>query len=252
VALNRFREFSADDRNGYTAAIADLVARFETNRLDYIQRSTEDEYEWAYRSAVATRQLDTGYRAAIAASPPGQVVTEGQNFVASITPARDRGMADNVLWALQREGPNGRLLVWAHDLHLMKGLLPQGKSSRSQGIYSLFEAGPRLGQFLDSILGRDYVNVGSTFYEGAKDGWMPPAAPGLVLPAECGTLDGELARVGLPMFILDLRSARQNGIVYQWLNGARMRGYDLAPAQAWDAVFFIRHISPAQRETGPK
>ena len=67
---------------------------------------------------------------------------------------RDRAMADNVLWALQREGRRGRIVLWAHNYHIVMLLYPK--------------IGPSLGLFLDSILGPDYVSVGFTFYQGAK------------------------------------------------------------------------------------
>lgn len=56
------------------------------------------------------------------------------------------------------------------------------------------------------------------------------------------TVDGVLARVGLPRFILDLRSAPK-GWAGQKL---RMRGEgdaDLVPADAFDALFFVDRIT---------
>lgn len=67
-----------------------------------------------------------------------------------------------------------------------------------------------------------------------------PAGP--LLQAGAETVDGVLARVGLPCFILDLRSAPK-GWAGQKL---RMRGEgdaDLVPADAFDALFFIDRIT---------
>ncbi len=238
ISLNKYKKLSVEERNAYTAAIADLVSRFETVRVDYIRRSSEDEYEWAYHYAIAARQLDTAYRAAAATAKAEQ--EQSWWLEPAVGTARDRAMADNVLWALEREGPAGRIVVWAHNSHIMKARTPQ--------------AGPRLGLFLDSMLGRDYVNIGFTFYQGAKSGWASYQT-GMGEPAKPGTLDGELARVGLPMFIVDLRRLPKEGPVFEWLNQTRTmresaREYDmhLYPIKAWDAIFYIHSISPAQQK----
>ena len=72
-------------------------------------------------------------------------------------------MAENVIWALEREGPDGRIVLWAHNAHLVK----------SPFVWQGLARPPRLGQFLASILGDDYVNVGFTYYQGNDSGWKP-------------------------------------------------------------------------------
>ena len=59
------------------------------------------------------------------------------------------------------------------------------------------------------------------------------------------------------MVVLDLRSVPKGGPVYEWLNqirGQRMsvpEYVQLNPLQAWDALFHIDRISPAQVEVAP-
>lgn len=232
VSLKKYKKLAVEERNAYTAAIADLVSRFEARRVDYIRRSSEDEYEWAYHYAIAARQLDTAYRGAATEEKPDDA--NGYDL------ERDRAMADNVLWVLQREGPSGRIVVWAHNSHIMK-VLQWGERAR-------------LGLFLDSMLGGDYVNIGFTFYRGVQSsGWEEPYRAPIVEPSKRGSLDGELAQVGLPMFILDLRTVPKAGPVYEWLNQVRemrwQREYQpLNPIQAWDAIFYIHSIRPAQEK----
>lgn len=232
VSLNKYKKLAVEERNAYTAAIADLVSRFEARRVDYIRRSSEDEYEWAYHYAIAARQLDTAYRGAATEEKPD----DANGYVLE----RDRAMADNVLWVLQREGPSGRIVVWAHNSHIMK-VRQWGERAR-------------LGLFLDSMLGHDYVNIGFTFYRGVQSsGWEEPYRAPIVEPSKRGSLDGELAQIGLPMFILDLRTVPKAGPVHEWLNQVRemrwQREYQpLNPIQAWDAIFYIHSISPAQEK----
>ncbi len=61
------------------------------------------------------------------------------------------------------------------------------------------------------------------------------------------------------MFVVGLRSVSKKGPAYEWLNQERKkRGpapefeWQLNPIQAWDALFFIREISPARRQDAPK
>lgn len=204
--------------------------------MDYIDRSSVEDYEWAYHSGIAAQQLDSAYRAAAAATKPGSKIPG-----ASWTATRDSAMADNVLWALQREGPRGRIVLWAHNTHLMKS--------------KLSDFGPRLGLYLDSMLGQHYVNVGFTYYQyqGAKPAWeSQEEREAANLPASCGTLDGELARVGLPMFAVNLHAVPPEGAVHAWLSKPRVMresrpewDYRLVPLRAWDALFFVDYISSA-------
>lgn len=242
ISLSKYKKLPARERDAYTAAVADLVSRFKTRRIEYVEGSSEDAYEWALRYAVAARQLDAAYRAAAAQAEAAEEPRSGLHR--AVDEVRDRAMADNVLWAVQREGAGGRVALWAHNSHLMKTMDP--------------EQGPRLGLFLDSMLGRDYVNVGFAFYQGAPSGWASYQT-GISEPAKDGTLDGELARVGLPLFVLDLRAAPAEGSVHEWLDRpwtmrSEMREWVLTlnPLHAWDALFYIEQISPARGAYEPE
>jgi erythromycin esterase len=255
ISLRKYIELPVEERNAYTAAIADLLARFRTNRMDYIDRSSVEDYEWAYHSGIAAQQLDTAYRGAAAATKPGSKI--GPDLIRGAFTTRDSAMADNVLWALQREGPRGRIVLWAHNSHLMKSKLAD-EALRTHPARS----GPRLGLYLDSMLGQDYVNVGFTYYQyqGEKPAWESEEEQKAVnLPASCGTLDGELARVGLPMFAVNLHAVPPEGAVREWLDKPRVMresepkwDYELVPIRAWDVLVFVQYISSAHGHYAPK
>lgn len=243
-----YTRLSMEGRAAYTAAVADLVARFETRELDYLSRSSEEAYQWAYRHAIVARQLDQQFRALA----PAGVPQDGRGQIASVRPAlaryarlrpaearyaRERAMVDNLLWALEREDPEGRIVMWNHNAHLRKFPHPLGHES--------------MGQFLDSRIGGNYVNIGFTYYQGDQSGWASYQSE-VSRPAKPKSLDGELARMGLPMFILNLRAAPKDGPVYEWLNRvwehreSIPQYFSVNPLQAFDALFFIDHISPVQ------
>jgi erythromycin esterase-like protein len=122
-------------------------------------------------------------------------------------------MFDNVLWALQREGNQGRVAIWAHNAHISKKSVP-GDLSTLAGV---FGAGPRLGMFLDALLGPKYVSIGTTFYEG-QSGWQPQQGP-----ATCGMIDWELNRVGPPLFILSMPAAGRAKVADEWFTLPALR-----------------------------
>ncbi|MGH9863498.1 MAG: erythromycin esterase family protein [Candidatus Acidiferrales bacterium] len=246
ISLKKYIELPVEERNAYTGAIADLLARFRTNRMDYIDRSSVEDYEWAYHSGIAAQQLDAAYRGAAAATKPGSET--GPELMRAAFTTRDSAMADNILWALEREGLRGRIVLWAHNSHLMKSKLADPVQGR-------LRAGPRLGLYLDSMLGQDYVNVGFTYYQyqGAKPVWLSEQEQKAEnLPAACGTIDGELARVGLPTFVVNLHAVPRTGAMHDWLSephtmreSAPEWDYQLVPLRAWDALFFVQYITSA-------
>ncbi len=240
-SFRAYARLASEDRKAYTNGIADLLARFEAKRVDYIARSNTEAYEWAHHTAVAARQLDATYRADIAGAQPGEQFN-AVNPV-SIWDARDAAMLENVTWALQQEGTNGRLMLWAHNAHVSKGSVPSTRTD----VVGLWERGPRLGLLLEKVLGENYFSIGTTFYEG-KPEWQN-ARDG----AACGTVGGELARISGPAFSVDIRSNRKATSSLAWLDKPRIMpadnqasDYRVIPSEAWDALVFIRHITPVR------
>ena len=64
-------------------------------------------------------------------------------------------------------------------------------------------------------------------------------------------IDGALARIGLPYFLIDLREVKHGSEEGKWLNEERAwRAQDaeafLVPAASFDLVYFVKTISRAQ------
>jgi erythromycin esterase len=78
---------------------------------------------------------------------------------------RDRAMADLVRAALEREGEEGRVFVWAHNSHV----------SRARHVDERLT----MGHFLSQDLGDDFVGVGFAFDRGTFQAFPPrdPALP---------------------------------------------------------------------------
>jgi len=109
------------DRNDLTGIINDLIKLYEINEINYSQRSTGEDYQWAYRAAVCSRQIDNFLRTI----PLNYEIPLDMNEVISSDQLwnqqhkRDRSMVDNLDWIIKKEH-EPKVLLFAHILHLSK------------------------------------------------------------------------------------------------------------------------------------
>ncbi|MBN1224802.1 MAG: erythromycin esterase family protein [Candidatus Aminicenantes bacterium] len=237
VSTQKYHELPIEAQNAYKAEIARLIAHFEINRVEFIRASSIDEYEWAYRHAVAARQLNqcTEYLLDF---------IKDQDFARS-SRYRDYCQADNICWTLDREKPRGRVIVMAHNAHIQKDL-----DSNPEWFSRPY---PPAGMVLQSRIGDDYVNIGF-IYNRSVGGFKPYEAEGKydLSQTGAGSIGSALSKVGLPLFILNLKDVPNEGPVYEWLNQEKpmMAEADYMPInilKAWDALLYIEELSYAQR-----
>jgi len=230
-----------------TEAINDFVDLLAACRVDFIARTTEADFDRALRHAVNARQLDTYFGRAPKASADAAADYREQSM------ARDAAMAENLRAVLQRERGRGPILLFAHNWHVKK------RASIKEAFPEQFpgEPGTTLGQYLQSMLGDQLVVVGSTFHRSG-DGTMtgPPGADTRLSLAEAepSDLDSELARVGSPAFIIDLRAARQSPAAAVALDRGRRirfneRYAEENPMQAFDALLYVDRVSDWRQTT---
>jgi erythromycin esterase len=213
-----------------TSAIDALVGLLERRHTPYVAASSERDYAWAMRDAVVARQSDRVHRVEVPALPGGGIPAGAWRVVS----ARDSAMAANVAWALEREGPRGRVLVFAHDMHV--------KNAATVGGAWPFDRPPTaMGQILRGALGDRLVIVGGV-------GGARPRAASRDEPS----LDATLARRGIPRFVLDLRGDADSA-VRAWRSGVqslRVNGdavIVLQPSVAFDAFVYLDSLTPARR-----
>jgi erythromycin esterase len=224
------------EHDSMSAAIDDLIALLERERLAFVAATSEADYNWAHRTAVVARQADRVFRA----WPTGVSTGEIPPAAWQAAGARDAAMADNVRWVLDQEGSNGRVLVFAHNAHV-KNAATEG------GIWSAFERLPNaMGQYLRSSLGNDLVIIGMS---SAQNGVGFPTAP-----LDSKSIDTALASVGLPRFLLDLRVSPSDTSLAAWLAERRALRANfttflmLSPKIAFDVLFFVDSLTQAHKE----
>jgi len=233
------KALSQSESDGLMAAIEDLFALLERERPAYVAATSELDYQWAHRNVMTARQSQRQYRVRPAPAPGGGVPPSAWRPLSQ----RSSAMADNVRWVIEREGPAGRVFVFAHNGHV-KNAPTEG------GIWSVFERPATvLGQHLRLAYGADLFIIGSCSAKNAEG--LPPGS------AEPGSLDAALANVGPPRFLLDLRPARADRAVAAWLaerRAMRMHAthFLLSPGAAFDALLFIDTLTPSRVAQPPR
>ncbi len=238
-------------RDACSAAIADLITLLETREAAYITASALDDYQWAHRTAIGARQVDNFLRQ----FPPGWRAAEDElAFLFAAGDVRDRAQADNLDWILRREGPAGRVLVYAHNSHLTSAPL----KTTSRLIQTDRDQEPSVrtywhqvaGTYLRRRLGARLVTIGNAI--GCGD-VSPAGIRQTVTDAPAGSIDEVLARLATPRFLLDLRKAPI--AVRAWLEEERPCGqrthvfekYELESAlpsgNAFDVLFYLDKVT---------
>lgn len=108
----------------------------EGNKAALINDSSREEYQSILRDA--------------------RVILQAEDFVYSdSSPKRDQYMADNVSWILDQSGPDSKIILWAHNLHIQ------------DEIYFM------MGKHLRDRFQEDLVVVSFSFFEGKFNAYQP-------------------------------------------------------------------------------
>lgn len=235
-ATSRGAGLSADEQAGIAAGLARIQTRLEEQRAAYVAASSEAAWSLALRDATVLAQLTT----MLGADPRS-----------ARRALRDKSMADNVLWHLEQQPAGGRIALWAHDMHLMRGDLAPDYPSQ--------------GTHLAAALGDDYRNLGFVFHTGSFQAYDYTGGDNRGVRefrADAGPVDDRgynFARLSAPVFLLDLRPDTHSGPASAWLSAEHPRkvlgsaflsqSYLDAPgslARQFDGVIFIDEISRAR------
>lgn len=228
-----YASLSEDERERLHNTVESVITFFETERQNLLAASSQDDFEWGYRNAVVARQIAGMFRVWPEETPQEGLAPELYKAVT----ARDAAMADNLLWALQREGPSGRILLFAHNAHV-------ANAAARGGVSSVYPQPPTMmGQHLRRSLAEDLLIVLTSSASDGSDLPTETAGP--------GTMDAALSRVGLPPFLLDIRQAQPRSPVALWLNHDQSVRANfttenvLKPLEAFDAVVYFDHLTPS-------
>jgi len=217
--MENYKRLSEEELNLLAERFGTLLARFKDKRSDYVSHSSTTEYDWLLRQALVAAKANDLFTAFV------------RSTFQQAGDVRERAMAENIRWILQHPGKGERLIVWAHNFHVARTPADLDIPGRppAENMTSMIA-------YLSEELGDEMVSFGFSFNRGDYPNGPLPAAGN-------DTLDGVLARVGLPLFVVDLRKAPK-----QWIGRKMtMRGQDghadLIPAEAFDALFFVEMVT---------
>jgi erythromycin esterase len=205
---------------------SEVLSRFDQKRSDYIALSSEAEYAWALREATCVKRASDFFTLGTTGSPE------------EVGNIRTTAMVDNLMWVVNEAANGERVIVWAHNIHVSRDYIEVNVPGAPK-MASMYP----MGQFLKASLGGKMVSLGFSFDRGAyPDSLLPPALE--------SSIDGALAGVGKPLFVIDLRTAPADGPVRTWLHtrsAMRVLGgmTRLVPARAYDAIIFVDQITPS-------
>jgi erythromycin esterase len=235
---------SQTDRDAVTAAVADLVTLFERREGQFVAATSAEDYAWAYRAAVNFRAVDQMFRQIPISWRPS--ASGARPFMPANNDIRDRQQADNLDWIVQQEGPQGKVLVFEHNIHVATALIKRDGGYAEDG--ALLEH-VEMGTYLRRRYGARLVAIGNAVGEGLAQCTAMGRVP--VEPAAPDTIDGALRQLKTPLFVLDLRTLPPE--TAEWLDGKRQLGrgieamHDIAVTKTFDAVVYMDLITPACR-----
>jgi erythromycin esterase-like protein len=163
---------------------------------------------------------------------------------------RDALNAANLRWLIEEGYPGRKIIVWAHNVHLMNAYYAAdvGSIHIEPQDGGLKPSGVAMAQWL----GNDVYTIAMTSYAG-EDGWNS-AKP--IAPAPEGSLEWRLHQLGKPYVFLDLRTLDGDPDhpmrKPQPLRIDKYRDDMLTDVtHAFDAIFYLDRMIPATRIRAP-
>jgi erythromycin esterase len=207
-----------------------LVETIDARRAELLVRYPPHEIDYVRQTLVSFLAIDR------ALGPGDRRPADGYT--------RDHGMAENLLWWLDGPLKQRKVIVWAHNFHIMNDMYlrtarPEVAPAREPKVAGPF--GP-MGRLLKDELGSDLYTIGFDSHGGTYPG--EDEKPVAVSPGEMEKL---LHAVGRPLLFLDLSRLPAD----HWLR-APMTGsfyfhepYAANWTRVYDGIFFIDEQKPA-------
>ncbi len=156
--------------------------------------------------------------------------------------SRDTAMAENLLWWLRGPLKDRKVIVWAHNYHVMKALYSQEIEDQAKAA-GRPQSGP-MGRFLDEALGKEMYTIAFLSHHG-KSGWVGDE-PKELPKAGFDSLQTVFHATGRPYLFMDFRRLPAD----HWLRGERTATFnEYEPIAAdwtrlYDGAFFIDEQKP--------
>ena len=151
---------------------------------------------------------------------------------------RDALNAENLRWLIESRYSGRKVVVWAHNVHVMKAYL----SADFLDVHLKPRPGDMKpsGVFLSEWLGRKLYTIGMTTFEGSE-GLAVADQRAMIPPAPEGSLEADLHALGHQYAFLNLQTCPM--LIARMPKFTSVRISD--PGRVYDGLFFIDHMKPA-------
>jgi erythromycin esterase len=155
---------------------------------------------------------------------------------------RDRQMAENLIWLAEKAYPGKKIIVWAHNVHIAKGMTALGAKSPQDDANAFVPMGATIHRYFGS---RAYC-IGFTGGEGSYMNYVDSKIIDVPTPM-VGSIEAQLAATGDAFGFLDYHHAPRA------LRGSIpgcLADYGEAKGEwpeVFDGLFFIDKVAPVQR-----
>ena len=235
-----FRALPAEQIQSAVDTAQAILADLATNKTVYIEKTSAEQWAIAHQIATVLKQTTT----------LALVGSNGADYAAH----RDLSMAQNAAWALEHEGPEAKMMIWAHNNHVKTNTYGSGYS---------------MGHHLRGMYGQQMVNFGLMFNQGGFQSYRVASDEfGELTELEIGplgksSLDAKLHDTGLSYAAFDLRTIVQGTSAARWFNKVRDTrsigsmftvGSDpvvyLNAPENFDALLYVDSTTPARANPG--
>ncbi|MDO9319319.1 MAG: erythromycin esterase family protein [Gammaproteobacteria bacterium] len=234
---NGYGMLSQSERDGLTASIEDMISLVARRKLEYIAVSTEYDYLWGERAAIAARQTDSWFRRMpLEWTPSGDYTwtAESQNI-------RDRTMAENFDWVLDQLNSTDRVLVFASVNHIAaeQHELPHYLVDQGQRQYKRTP----FGYYAKTKYGGDFTNILNVVGSGEiKPCFQPGSIPIAMEVPRPDWIDARFHDHSMDEYFIDLRDAPEG--VSNWLSEVReQRNARISALGSFDIVYYIAEFT---------
>jgi erythromycin esterase len=158
---------------------------------------------------------------------------------------RDAQMAKNLTWLAEKAYPGKKIIVWAHNGHIAKGMgSMRGGNAAGQGIAA--DAFVPMGATIHRVFGSKAYCIGFSGSEGTYMNYVNDQLV-TVAPRPAASIEGTLAAAGNTYAFLDYR--RATGELRKAQDGTLA---DFQPVkgvwpEVFDGLFFIAKVYPVER-----
>jgi erythromycin esterase len=226
----QYEDLSAEERERLAAGLHKLEHTLVADSSRYARASSPLAYAQAARNAWMALRLNELLAMGVSSAP---AIDRARTIF------RDSLMAENIRWILRTEGDSGRVVVFAHNAHVMNAPRYRWKRQTGKGLVPVSPPLWMAGHYLRAWFGTNEVVVGSTTASISGFG---------EIPSDSSSFDAALKTIGVPTFVLDLRTGDRNpgvaaALRRRWPFRIHTMYESILPREAADAIVYFAQVT---------